>query len=101
MADRKPAEETGEGARQGAEIRGAEVKPDATRTSPSAPTSVEHTQPEKHFESGGQRGEQRQALEENVKGRAAQAQRHPEQPAGLHSTGSFTGTPEEPKDPSR
>jgi hypothetical protein len=90
MADRKPAEETGEG---------AEVKPDATRTSPGAPTSVEHTQPEEHFESGGQSTDQRQVLQENVRG--GQAQRHPEQPAGLHSTGSFTGTPEEPKGPSR
>jgi hypothetical protein len=92
MADRKPEEEA---------VEGTEVKPDVTRTNPGAPTSVEHTQPEKHFESGGQRTDQKQALQENVKGGAGQAQRHPEQPAGLHSTGSFTGAPDEPEDPSR
>jgi hypothetical protein len=33
--------------------------------------------------------EQRRVLEMNVKG--GQAHRHPDTPAGIHSTGSFTG----------
>ncbi|MGI8771407.1 MAG: hypothetical protein ACR2JE_08210 [Acidobacteriaceae bacterium] len=79
--------------------REANVKPDSTSTHPGAPTSVEHTEPEKHFESAGQHSKQRRALEENVKGDAGQAQPHPEQVAGQHATGSFTGTAEEPEDP--
>jgi hypothetical protein len=78
-----------------------QVKPDATPTLSGAPTSVEHTEPEEQFESGGQQQEQREALQENVAGSAAQAERHPEEVAGQHATGSFTGTAEEPKDPSR
>ncbi len=81
--------------------REGNVKPDSTSTHPGAPTSVEHTEPEKHFESGGQRTNQRRALEENVKGGAGHAQPHPEQVAGQHSTGSFTGSAEEPENPSK
>lgn len=98
MADGKPREQTREKAPRGGE---GGVKPDATSTHPGAPTSVEHTEPEKHFESGGQRKHQERALEENVKGDAGQAQPHPEQVAAQHATGSFTGTSEEPEDPSK
>lgn len=39
--------------------------------------------------------QQRTVLEMNVKN--GQAQRHPDTPAGIHSTGSFTGEKEEKK----
>jgi hypothetical protein len=88
-----------------------QVKADATPTRPGAtppgstragaPTSVEHTEPEEQFESGGKQQQQREVLQENVAGGAGQAERHPEQVAGQHATGSFTGTAEEPEDPSK
>lgn len=59
----------------------------------SAPTSVQpaHTplQPEEAQLTGAGQKEQRRVLKENID--AGNAERHPDLPAGLHSTGSFTG----------
>ncbi len=65
----------------------------------SAPTSVqpEHTpvQPEEARLSGAGSKEQRRLLKKNVE--EGRAERHPDVPAGLHSTGSFTGENEKKK----
>jgi hypothetical protein len=65
------------------------VKPDDT-TTPGAPTSVEHTQPNDHYTAGGQQQDQKSALKKSVQ----QEQHSPPVPQspGLHSTGSYTGT---------
>ncbi len=65
------------------------VKPDQA-TTPNAPTSVEHTPPEDHYASGGQQEEQRQVLKKSVK--QEQNDAPVEESAGLHRTGSYTGT---------
>ncbi len=75
------------------------VKPDATRPE-DASTSVQNTQPEDAYNSGGEHKQQRRELELNVQGQGGQGQQHPEKPAGIHSTGSFTGTAEKPEIPS-
>lgn len=66
------------------------VKPDSTATSPGAPTSVEHTEPQNSYTSGGQQKDQRHELKKSVQNE----QRAPEenQAPGLHRTGSYTGT---------
>jgi hypothetical protein len=60
----------------------AQIRPDQTDTAPGAPTTVEHTPPEDQYTSGGQHQEQKQQ----------QHQPPVEESAGLHRTGSFTGT---------
>ncbi|HEX3438510.1 MAG TPA: hypothetical protein VHT24_17195 [Pseudacidobacterium sp.] len=58
-----------------------------------APTTVQSTptpvEPEEAALAGVSRSHQHRILRLNSEGR--QAQRHPETPAGIHSTGSFTG----------
>ena len=66
------------------------IKPEATESTPGASTSVEHTAPEDHYTSGGQQKEQKEVLKKSVKDE--QAQPMPDQSAGVHSTGSHTGT---------
>ena len=71
-------------------IQHAEEKASAKQ---SAPTSVQPAnkpmQPEESRLSGARQKEQHRLLEENIE--KGTAERHPELPAGLHSTGSFTG----------
>jgi hypothetical protein len=71
-------------------IQRAEEKASAKQ---SAPTSVQPTQKPVQSEesrlSGARQREQHRLLEENVE--KGSAERHPDLPAGLHSTGSFTG----------
>ena len=55
----------------------------------SSPTSVQHPEPEDAYLTGGQRNLQRRVLGLNVE---ANQSRPADQSAGLHSTGSFTGT---------
>jgi hypothetical protein len=64
------------------------VKPNATAPD-SAPTTVQHNEPEDAYLTGGQRNLQRRVLGLNVEG--DQAHRPAEQSPGLHSTGSYTG----------
>ncbi len=66
-----------------------QVKPDATPTTPGAPTSVANTEPEDHYVSGGQVKQQRKELEKSVQ----EGQRKPpvDESSGLHRTGSYTG----------
>ncbi len=63
----------------------------------SSPMSVQSVQPSKESQdahlAGARRSDQRRLLNLNVE----QGQRHPETPAGLHSTGSFTGENEKKK----
>ena len=60
------------------------------QTSPQgASTSVQHPEPEDAYLTGGQRNLQRRVLGLNVE---AGHDRPVDQAAGLHSTGSFTGT---------
>jgi hypothetical protein len=68
----------------------SEVKPDETTTTPGAPTSVEHTQPDDQYTAGGQHQDQKTALKKTVQ----EEQRRPPVPEspGLHRTGSYTGT---------
>jgi hypothetical protein len=68
----------------------SEVKPDETTTTPGAPTSVEHTQPNDQYTAGGQHQDQKAALKNSVQ----QGQQTPPVPdsPGLHRTGSYTGT---------
>jgi hypothetical protein len=66
-----------------------EVKPEGPTTTDAA-TSVQHTEPEDHYASGGQQQEQKKALKKSVDEK--QPQPPPGQNAGQHSTGSFTGT---------
>ena len=68
----------------------AHIRPDQTDTAPGAPTTVEHTPPDDQYASGGQQQEQKQELKKSV----SQQQRQPpaDESAGLHRTGSFTGT---------
>jgi hypothetical protein len=65
----------------------------------SAPTSVqpEHTplKPEEARLTGAGSQEQNRLLKQNVE--EGKAERHPDLPAGLHSTGSFTGENEKKK----
>ena len=64
----------------------------------AAPTSVQPAptpvQPEEAQLTGAGQKEQRRLLKESIE--AGNAQRHPDLPAGHHSTGSFTGE-NEPK----
>ncbi len=55
----------------------------------TAPTTVQHAEPEDAYLTGGQRNLQRRVLGLNVE--AGHEQRPAEQSPGLHSTGSFTG----------
>jgi hypothetical protein len=55
----------------------------------SSSTSVQHPEPEDAYLTGGQRNLQRRVLGLNVE---ANQSRPADQSAGLHSTGSFTGT---------
>jgi hypothetical protein len=68
----------------------AEIKPEEPNTTPGAATSVEHIAPENQVASGGQQEEQKQVLKKSVK--EGQPQPAPDQNAGQHSTGSFTGS---------
>jgi hypothetical protein len=65
----------------------------------AAPTSVQpgHTpiEPEEARLTGAGSKEERRLLKKNVE--EGQAERHPDMPAGLHSTGSFTGENERKK----
>ncbi len=79
----------------------AEVKPETTETHPGASMSVQNTEPEDTYLTGGQSKQQRRELEPNVKDDGNQGQRPPEQSAGIHSTGSFTGEAVRPEDPSK
>ncbi len=63
-----------------------------------ASTSVQNTEPQDPYTSGGEKHAQRRELDRNVAG--GQGQQHPDKPAGIHSTGSFTGTAEKPEIPS-
>lgn len=66
------------------------IKPDETTTTPGAPTSVQHTQPNDQYAAGGQHQDQKSVLKKSVQ----QEQRTspvPQSP-GVHSTGSYTGT---------
>jgi hypothetical protein len=67
----------------------SQVKPE-TATTPGAPTSVEHTQPNDQYTAGGQQQDQKSVLKKSVQ----QEQRTPAVPQspGQHSTGSYTGT---------
>jgi len=59
------------------------------------PSSVQPVEAEDPKESSGDHHLQRQVLNENVEGGAAE--HHPANPAGQHATGSFTGSgPEHP-----
>jgi hypothetical protein len=63
-----------------------------------APTAVQPTHtpgPDDAHRLHDSHSQQRKVLEMNVKG--GQAQRHPDTPAGIHSTGSFTGENENKK----
>jgi hypothetical protein len=67
-------------------------KEEHARTTIVAPTGVQPTHtpgPDDAHKTHDTHGEQRRVLEHSVKG--GQAQRHPDTPAGIHSTGSFTG----------
>ena len=55
----------------------------------SGPTSVQPVQPDDVQLTGAGRKEQHRLLKKNVDD--GQARRHPDQPAGQHATGSFTG----------
>jgi hypothetical protein len=68
----------------------SKVKPDDTPTVPGAPTSVEHTQPDDQYTTGGQQSHQKAELKKSVQ----EEQRNPpvDESPGLHRTGSFTGT---------
>jgi hypothetical protein len=62
-----------------------------------APTAVQPGEPEDAHLTGARRSLQRRVLGLNVRGSRsgsgqAQAERHPDTPPGIHSTGSFTGT---------
>jgi hypothetical protein len=58
-----------------------------------APTAVQPVEPEDAYLTGVSRSLQRRLLGLNVNGPAGQSKPHPEATAaGLHSTGSFTGT---------
>jgi hypothetical protein len=65
----------------------------------SAPTSVQPEQtpvkPEEARLTGAGSKEQKRLLKQNVE--EGMAERHPDLPAGLHSTGSFTGENEKKK----
>lgn len=67
-----------------------EVKPEEPSAVPGAATSVEHIAPEDHYASGGQHEEQKDQLKKSVQ--KGEREGHPAQPAGQHSTGSYTGT---------
>lgn len=68
---------------------GGAVKP--TETQPHASTtSVQNSEPEDAYLTGGQRNLQRRVLGLNVEGE--QHQRPADQSPGLHTNGSFTGT---------
>jgi hypothetical protein len=73
------------------------VKPQTSDS--KASTSVESTPSQSTFQGGAKGQQQRQHLKENSE--SGQQQTHPEVPAGQHRTGSFTGTAEEPEDPSK
>jgi hypothetical protein len=55
----------------------------------SAPTSVQPVETEETSAAGDKKVEQMRALKHNVE--TGQHQRHPEEVAGQHATGSFTG----------
>lgn len=76
------------------------VKPEQAKPKDAA-TSVQNTEPGDAYESGGEQKQQRRDLDLNVQGEGGQAQQHPDKPAGIHSTGSFTGTAEKPEVPSK
>jgi hypothetical protein len=57
-----------------------------------APTSVQPVEPEDAYLTGVSRSLQRRLLGLNVEGSQGQSRPHPETVAGLHATGSFTGT---------
>ncbi len=67
-----------------------EIKPEEPTTTPGAATSVEHIAPEDQYASGGQHKDQKQALKKSVN--EEQGKPAPDQNAGVHSTGSFTGS---------
>ncbi len=68
---------------------GGAVKPDQTQPNAST-TSVQNSEPEDAYLTGGQRNLQRRVLGLNVDGQ--QHQRPVDQSPGLHTNGSFTGT---------
>ena len=67
-----------------------EIKPEEPTTTPGAATSVEHIAPEDHYASGGQHADQKKALKKSVQ--EGQSEAPADQNAGVHSTGSHTGT---------
>lgn len=66
------------------------IKPEKTAATPGAPTSVEHTAPDDQYAAGGQQQDQKKALKKSAQEQQSTPPAH--QNAGLHSTGSFTGT---------
>jgi hypothetical protein len=73
------------------------VKPQASDS--RASTSVESTPSQSTFQAGGKGKQQQQHLKQTSEN--AERQAHPDLPAAQHRTGSFTGTAEEPEDPSK
>ena len=75
---------------------GGAVKPNETQPNTST-TSVQNSEPEDAYLTGGQRNLQRRVLGLNVEG--DQHQRPVDQSPGLHTNGSFTGTANEQTGP--
>lgn len=77
----------------------AHLKPDATEepraSKQQPPAGVQPVEAEDAQLTGATHPQQREMLKENVpcadKPSQSQAERHPEMPAGIHATGSFTG----------
>jgi hypothetical protein len=76
----------------------AHIKPDATEepraSKQQPPAGVQPVEAEDSHITGTTHHQQREALQKNVSGKEQdsghQAERHPEMPAGIHATGSFT-----------
>ena len=84
----RSAKHTEDQASAAAKTGTGEAKQGQTAPKASA-TSVQHSEPEDAYLTGGQRNLQRRVLGLNVEANQAQPV---DQSAGLHSTGSFTGT---------
>ena len=71
---------------------GGAMKPNQT-TPETSPTTVQNSEPEDAYLTGGQRNLQRRVLGLNVdnRGEGGKSQRPVDQSPGLHSTGSFSG----------
>lgn len=72
-------------------VRGPKPEVEHEMPAQEHPVSVQPVEPEDPRKTGSSKPEQRERLEQNVKGKNPAAKPHPETVAGQHATGSFTG----------